>query len=96
MEKKLSNIANQTVPVQKHRQERFIQRWVDALTDVRVTHEIQGIWVSYWSQVHTFFLPLFEHETLLRCQRETTHCCTDICISTRAETRAVIYVVVAV
>ncbi|KAI4977347.1 hypothetical protein ZWY2020_057259 [Hordeum vulgare] len=32
------------------RQDRFLQRWVDALTDARVTHEIQSIWVSYWSQ----------------------------------------------
>ncbi|MFW8532540.1 catalase-related domain-containing protein, partial [Klebsiella pneumoniae] len=32
------------------RQDRFVQRWVDALRDARVTHEIQGIWISYWSQ----------------------------------------------
>nr|WDD45562.1 catalase [Hordeum vulgare subsp. vulgare] len=32
------------------RQDRFLQRWVDALTDARVTHENQSIWVSYWSQ----------------------------------------------
>lgn len=32
------------------RQERFIQRWVDALSDPRVTYEIRSIWISYWSQ----------------------------------------------
>jgi len=32
------------------RQERFIRRWVDALSDPRVTHEIRSIWISYWSQ----------------------------------------------
>nr|MCL8600381.1 catalase [Proteus mirabilis] len=32
------------------RQERFINRWVKALTDQRVTHEIKSIWISYWSQ----------------------------------------------
>ncbi|GMP81877.1 hypothetical protein CsSME_00036433 [Camellia sinensis var. sinensis] len=32
------------------RQERFICRWVDALSDPRVTHEICSIWISYWSQ----------------------------------------------
>ncbi|KAI8015503.1 Catalase isozyme 1 [Camellia lanceoleosa] len=32
------------------RQERFICRWVDALSDPRVTHEIRSIWISYWSQ----------------------------------------------
>ena len=38
------------------RQERFICRVVDALSDPRVTHEIRSIWVSYWSQVssHVF------------------------------------------
>ncbi|KAK9109418.1 hypothetical protein Sjap_017478 [Stephania japonica] len=30
------------------RQDRFIQRWVEALSDPRVTHEIRSIWVSYW------------------------------------------------
>lgn len=33
------------------RQERFVRRWVDALSDPRVTHEIRSIWISYWSQV---------------------------------------------
>ncbi|KAF7141503.1 hypothetical protein RHSIM_Rhsim06G0006600 [Rhododendron simsii] len=32
------------------RQERFISRWVEALSDPRVTHEICSIWISYWSQ----------------------------------------------
>ncbi|GFZ09450.1 catalase 2 [Actinidia rufa] len=32
------------------RQERFICRWVEALSDPRVTHEIRSIWISYWSQ----------------------------------------------
>jgi catalase len=32
------------------RQERFIQRWIDALSDPRITHEIRSIWISYWSQ----------------------------------------------
>ncbi|KAG0460694.1 hypothetical protein HPP92_020991 [Vanilla planifolia] len=32
------------------RQERFVHRWVDALSDPRVTHEIRSIWISYWSQ----------------------------------------------
>uniref|UniRef100_UPI003BB626AD catalase-related domain-containing protein n=1 Tax=Pleomorphochaeta sp. DL1XJH-081 TaxID=3409690 RepID=UPI003BB626AD len=32
------------------RQERFVKRWVDALSDPRLTHEIRSIWVSYWSQ----------------------------------------------
>uniref|UniRef100_A0A0A0L0R0 Catalase n=1 Tax=Cucumis sativus TaxID=3659 RepID=A0A0A0L0R0_CUCSA len=32
------------------RQERFVGRWVDALSDPRVTHEIRNIWISYWSQ----------------------------------------------
>ncbi|KAL8491497.1 hypothetical protein ACS0TY_023203 [Phlomoides rotata] len=32
------------------RQERFIQRWVDALSDPRLTHEIRSIWVSYCTQ----------------------------------------------
>lgn len=36
------------------RQERFIRRWVDALSDPRVTHEIRNIWISYWSQVRMF------------------------------------------
>lgn len=33
------------------RQERFVNRWVDALSDPRATHEIRSIWISYWSQV---------------------------------------------
>lgn len=33
------------------RQERFINRWIDALSDPRLTHEIKAIWFSYWSQV---------------------------------------------
>ncbi|KAK6160816.1 hypothetical protein DH2020_004197 [Rehmannia glutinosa] len=32
------------------RQERFIRRWIDALSDPRLTHEIRSIWISYWSQ----------------------------------------------
>nr|ABM47415.1 catalase [Prunus avium] len=32
------------------RQERFIRRCVDALSDPRVSHEIRSIWISYWSQ----------------------------------------------
>ncbi|ERM96130.1 hypothetical protein AMTRI_Chr09g34060 [Amborella trichopoda] len=32
------------------RQERFVKRIVDALSDTRVTHEIRSIWISYWSQ----------------------------------------------
>ncbi|XP_050226759.1 catalase-2 [Mercurialis annua] len=32
------------------RKERFVRRWVEALTDTRVTHEIRSIWISYWSQ----------------------------------------------
>nr|AGV54297.1 peroxisomal catalase [Phaseolus vulgaris] len=32
------------------RQDRFIRRWVDALSDPRVTHEIRSVWISYWSQ----------------------------------------------
>ena len=50
------------------RQERFIRRWVDALSDPRVTHEIRSIWISYWSQVsltplklsHTYFCRLYK------------------------------------
>jgi catalase len=33
------------------RQERFINRWIDALSDPRLTHEIKAIWLSYWAQV---------------------------------------------
>ncbi|GMP49284.1 hypothetical protein CsSME_00016321 [Camellia sinensis var. sinensis] len=32
------------------RQERFIRRWVEALSDPRVTYEIRSIWISYSSQ----------------------------------------------
>ncbi|KAL0690377.1 hypothetical protein Bca4012_090055 [Brassica carinata] len=32
------------------RQERFIGRWIDALSDPPITHEIRSIWISYWSQ----------------------------------------------
>ncbi|PSR99514.1 Catalase [Actinidia chinensis var. chinensis] len=32
------------------RQERFISRWIVALSDPRLTHEIRSIWISYWSQ----------------------------------------------
>ncbi|KAK1325658.1 Phosphoinositide phosphatase SAC7 [Acorus calamus] len=32
------------------RQERFIRRWVEALSDARVTHEIRSIWITYWFQ----------------------------------------------
>ncbi|TYI19919.1 hypothetical protein ES332_A07G198500v1 [Gossypium tomentosum] len=32
------------------RQERFVKRWIEALSDPRVTYEIRTIWVSYWSQ----------------------------------------------
>ncbi|VAI10247.1 unnamed protein product [Triticum turgidum subsp. durum] len=32
------------------RQERFINRWIDALSDPRLTHEIKAIWLSCWSQ----------------------------------------------
>ncbi|KAJ8421692.1 hypothetical protein Cgig2_020683 [Carnegiea gigantea] len=33
------------------RQERFVKRWVDVLSDPRVTLELRSIWVSYLSQV---------------------------------------------
>ncbi|WP_370465928.1 catalase-related domain-containing protein, partial [Salmonella enterica] len=32
------------------RQERYINRWLKALSDPRITHEVRSIWVSYWSQ----------------------------------------------
>ncbi|NP_001234186.2 catalase isozyme 2 [Solanum lycopersicum] len=32
------------------RQERFIRRWVEALSDPRITYEIRSIWITYWSQ----------------------------------------------
>ena len=35
-----------------YRQERFIRRWIEALSDPRITHEIRSIWISYWSQVY--------------------------------------------
>ncbi|EOA39401.1 hypothetical protein CARUB_v10012491mg [Capsella rubella] len=31
-------------------QERFLKRFVEALSEPRVTHEIRSIWISYWSQ----------------------------------------------
>ncbi|WZZ72630.1 hypothetical protein YC2023_084000 [Brassica napus] len=34
------------------RQERFIGRWIDALSDPPITHEIRNIWISYWSQAN--------------------------------------------
>nr|GMD00771.1 catalase isozyme 1 [Ipomoea batatas] len=34
----------------KREKERFICRWVDALSDPRITYEIRSIWISYWSQ----------------------------------------------
>jgi hypothetical protein len=37
-----------------YRQERFIKRIVELLSDPRVTHEVRSVWLSYWSQV--FFL----------------------------------------
>ncbi|KAF2312490.1 hypothetical protein GH714_034861 [Hevea brasiliensis] len=32
------------------RKERFIRRWVEAMSDPRVTYEIRSIWISYWYQ----------------------------------------------
>ncbi|KAL1309229.1 hypothetical protein HN51_051918 [Arachis hypogaea] len=32
------------------RQERFIRRWIEALSDQRLTHEIRSIWISYLTQ----------------------------------------------
>nr|QXE96797.1 catalase [Caragana microphylla] len=32
------------------RQERFVRRWVEVLSNPRVTHEIRSIWISYLSQ----------------------------------------------
>ncbi|KAL5984210.1 Carnitine O-acetyltransferase mitochondrial [Asimina triloba] len=32
------------------RQERFISRIVEGLSDPRITHELRNIWISYWSQ----------------------------------------------
>ncbi|KAG6773750.1 hypothetical protein POTOM_021067 [Populus tomentosa] len=32
------------------RKERFVRRWVEALSDPRVTYEIRSLWISYWSQ----------------------------------------------
>nr|AFK46618.1 unknown [Lotus japonicus] len=37
------------------RQDRFVRRWVDALSDPRVTHEIRSAWISYWSQADRSF-----------------------------------------
>ncbi|CAN7090328.1 unnamed protein product [Brassica rapa subsp. narinosa] len=34
------------------RQERFIGRWIDALSDPPITHDIRSIWISYWSQAN--------------------------------------------
>ncbi|CAF1981655.1 unnamed protein product [Brassica napus] len=34
------------------RQERFIGRWIDALSDPPITHEIRNIWISYCSQAN--------------------------------------------
>ncbi|KAF3591020.1 hypothetical protein DY000_02023887 [Brassica cretica] len=31
-------------------QERFVKRFVEALAEPRVTHEIRSIWISYWTQ----------------------------------------------
>lgn len=33
------------------RQERFIRRWVNVLTDPKVTHEVRSVWISWLSQV---------------------------------------------
>lgn len=32
------------------RQDRFVNQWLTALSDNRVTHEVRNIWISYWSQ----------------------------------------------
>lgn len=32
------------------RQERYVKRWVDALSDPRITHELRSIWINLWSQ----------------------------------------------
>ncbi|MFA1104202.1 catalase-related domain-containing protein [Klebsiella pneumoniae] len=32
------------------RQDRFVKRWVEILSEPRLTHEIRSIWISYWSQ----------------------------------------------
>nr|P48352.1 RecName: Full=Catalase isozyme 3 [Cucurbita pepo]BAA09508.1 catalase [Cucurbita pepo] len=32
------------------RQDRFVKRFVEALSDPRVTDEVRNIWISYWSQ----------------------------------------------
>ncbi|KAK4744014.1 hypothetical protein SAY87_010326 [Trapa incisa] len=32
------------------RQDRFVGRWVNVLSDPKVTDEIRNIWISYWSQ----------------------------------------------
>ncbi|XP_042059244.1 catalase-like [Salvia splendens] len=33
------------------RQDRYVKRWVDALSDPRITHEIRAIWITWWTQV---------------------------------------------
>lgn len=35
---------------QRDRQERFIERFYSALSDLRVTDEIRSVWITYWSQ----------------------------------------------
>ncbi|WP_407605356.1 catalase, partial [Pseudomonas aeruginosa] len=37
------------------RQERFLRRWIEALSDPRLTLEIRTIWVSYWTQADKSF-----------------------------------------
>ncbi|MQL05665.1 hypothetical protein EI015_26715, partial [Escherichia coli] len=32
------------------RQDRFVSRWVKALSEPRVTHEIRSTWISYLTQ----------------------------------------------
>jgi len=39
------------------RQERFINRWIKALSEPRVTHEHRSIWISYWTQVSYHYSP---------------------------------------
>lgn len=42
------------------RQDRFVGRFVKALSDPRVTHEIRSVWISYWSQAcYLFILVLY-------------------------------------
>lgn len=49
------------------RQERFIRRWMESLSDARVTYEIRSIWISYLSQVsiHWCFLLLLKLTNLM-------------------------------